>query len=140
MTSGLRGAVGTPDQLREFLRRYEAAGVDQLIFVMQAGKNRHEHIMESIELFGREVLPEFAERDEARAAAKAEKWAPIVEAAMARRVDTAPPMPENYVMKAIPKQMVDASKSAEAQKWIDDLADKQAAGVMDAEFQRLVEG
>ena len=35
---------------------------------------------------------------------------------------------------------IDASKSAEAQKWIDDLADKQAAGVKDAEFQRLVEG
>ena len=48
-TTGLRGAVGTPDQMRDFLRRYEAAGVDQIIFVMQAGKNRHEHIMESIE-------------------------------------------------------------------------------------------
>ena len=58
-TSGLRGAVGTPDQIREFLRRYEEAGVDQLIFVMQAGKNRHEDIMSSLELFGREVLPEF---------------------------------------------------------------------------------
>ena len=63
-TTGLRGAVGTPDQIREFLRRYEEAGVDQVIFVMQAGKNRHEHIMESLELFGREVLPEFIERDE----------------------------------------------------------------------------
>jgi alkanesulfonate monooxygenase SsuD/methylene tetrahydromethanopterin reductase-like flavin-dependent oxidoreductase (luciferase family) len=38
---GLRGAIGTPDQLREYLRRYEEAGVDQVIFVMQAGKNRH---------------------------------------------------------------------------------------------------
>ena len=56
--TGLRGAVGTPDQLREFLRRYESAGVDQLIFVMQAGRTRHDHIMESIELFGTEVLPE----------------------------------------------------------------------------------
>ena len=65
-TTGLRGAVGTPDQIREFLRRYEEAGVDQLIFVMQAGKNRHEHIMESLELFGREVLPEFEERDDAQ--------------------------------------------------------------------------
>ena len=60
---GLRGAVGTPDQLREYFRRFENAGVDQMIFVMQAGKNRHDHIMESIELFGKEVLPEFAERD-----------------------------------------------------------------------------
>ena len=74
--TGLRGAVGTPAQLREFLRRYEEAGVDQLIFVMQAGKNRHEHIMESLELFGREVLPEFAERDEAASAAKARAAGP----------------------------------------------------------------
>ncbi len=51
-TTGLRGAIGTPDQIREYLRRYEEAGVDQLIFVMQAGKNRHEHICESLELFG----------------------------------------------------------------------------------------
>ena len=43
---------------------------------MQAGKNRHEHIMEAIELFGPEALPEFKERDEAAIAAKAAKWAP----------------------------------------------------------------
>ena len=61
---GLRGAVGTPEQLREFLRRYEECGVDQVIFVQQAGRNRHEHIMESLELFGREILPEFKDRDE----------------------------------------------------------------------------
>ena len=60
--------IGTPDQVREYLRRYEEAGVDQVIFVLQAGRNRHEHIMESIELFGREVLPEFIERDEKPAA------------------------------------------------------------------------
>ena len=29
---GLRGAVGTPDQIREYLRRYEECGVDQVIF------------------------------------------------------------------------------------------------------------
>ena len=61
---GLRGAVGTPDQIRDYLRRYEECGVDQVIFCSQAGKNQHEHIMESLELFGREVLPEFLERDE----------------------------------------------------------------------------
>ena len=60
---GLRGAIGTPDQMREYLRRYEECGVDQVIFCSQAGKNRHEHIMESLELFGREVLPEFTDRD-----------------------------------------------------------------------------
>ena len=35
---GLRGAIGTPDQLREYLRRYEECGVDQVIFCCQAGQ------------------------------------------------------------------------------------------------------
>jgi alkanesulfonate monooxygenase SsuD/methylene tetrahydromethanopterin reductase-like flavin-dependent oxidoreductase (luciferase family) len=138
--AGLRGAVGTPDQLREFLRRYEAAGVDQLIFVMQAGHNRHEHIMESIELFGSEVLPEFIERDEAGAEAKAARWEPLIAQAMARKITDHPTMPPDYVMRAIPKQMVDAMDSAPAQQWLEELADKQAAGVEDEEFQRLVDG
>ncbi|MGD0393388.1 MAG: LLM class flavin-dependent oxidoreductase [Acidimicrobiales bacterium] len=137
---GLRGAIGTPDQLREFLRRYEEAGVDQLIFVMQAGRNRHEHIMESIELFGTQVLPEFIERDEAADRAKAAKWEPIVEQAMARRMRSDPVMPSGYVMRAIPKQMVEAMDSEPAQQWLEDLADKQAAGIHDEEFQRLVDG
>ena len=138
--TGLRGAIGTPDQLREFLRRYEDAGVDQLIFVMQAGKNRHEHIMESLELFGTEVLPEFIERDLEASARKAEKWAPIIEAALARKVDTAPPMPADYIMKALPKQMVDALEMEQAKEWMENLADKQASGQRDEEFERLVEG
>ena len=56
----LRGAIGTPDQIRDLCRRYRKAGVDQIIFVSQAGPNRHEHICESLELFAKEVLPEFA--------------------------------------------------------------------------------
>jgi alkanesulfonate monooxygenase SsuD/methylene tetrahydromethanopterin reductase-like flavin-dependent oxidoreductase (luciferase family) len=139
-TTGLRGAIGTPAQLREFLRRYEEAGVDQLIFVMQAGKNRHEHIMESLELFGTQVLPEFVERDEAATETKAAKWAPLIEAALARRDRTDPVMPPDYVMRAIPRQMVDAMANEPAQQWLEALADKQAAGVLDEEFQRLVDG
>ena len=47
--------------------------------------------MESIELFGTEVLPEFAERDEAasRGQGRAD-GRPLVEAALARRVDDGP--------------------------------------------------
>ena len=55
----LRGAIGTPDRVREVLGRYEAAGVDQVIFLAQAGRTKHEHICESLELFAREVMPEF---------------------------------------------------------------------------------
>jgi len=81
----LRGAVGTPDQVRELCERYEKAGVDQLIFVMQAGKNRHEHICESIELFGKEVLPAFAAGADAHDREVDERLAPAIEAALARR-------------------------------------------------------
>ena len=54
-SASLRGAIGTPDQVRELLRGYEEVGVDQVIFVSQAGNNRHEHICESLELFADEV-------------------------------------------------------------------------------------
>ena len=137
--TGLRGAIGTPDQLREFLRRYEEAGVDQLIFVMQAGKNRHEDIMESLELFGTEVLPEFEARDGAAGKEKAARLAEVVEQALARRLRDDPVMDPAYTMQAIPKQMVEAVDSQPAREWLDSLADKQAAGVVDEEFQRLID-
>ena len=81
----LRGAVGTPHQIRELLRAYEEAGIDQVIFVSQAGRNRHEHICESLELFAREVMPEFAERDPKHEEAKLERLGPAMQAALARR-------------------------------------------------------
>jgi hypothetical protein len=138
--SGLRGCVGTPDQLREFLRRFEAAGVDQLIFVLQAGKNRHEHIMESLELFGTEVMPEFKERDEGQRAAKERELAPVVEAALARKGDEPPPMPDDYVMRAIPKQMVEMAENDAGRAWMEKLADSQATGDRDETFERGILG
>jgi alkanesulfonate monooxygenase SsuD/methylene tetrahydromethanopterin reductase-like flavin-dependent oxidoreductase (luciferase family)/putative sterol carrier protein len=81
----LRGAIGTPEQIADLVRRYEKAGVDQVIFVSQAGENRHEHICESLELVAEQVLPEFHERREERERAKAERLAPAVQAALARR-------------------------------------------------------
>jgi alkanesulfonate monooxygenase SsuD/methylene tetrahydromethanopterin reductase-like flavin-dependent oxidoreductase (luciferase family) len=96
----LRGAVGTPEQIRELVRAYEDCGVDQLIFVSQAGNNRHEHICESLELFAREVMPEFAERDEAHAARKLDRLAPAIEAAVARR-EPARDAPQVYTMGAV---------------------------------------
>src|ERR671917_94681 len=71
----LRGAVGTPEQIAELCERYERAGVDQVIFVLQAGRNKHEHVCESIELFGEKVLPRFAERADAVDAERRERLA-----------------------------------------------------------------
>jgi alkanesulfonate monooxygenase SsuD/methylene tetrahydromethanopterin reductase-like flavin-dependent oxidoreductase (luciferase family) len=84
----LRGAIGTPDQVAGLIERYEAAGVDQVIFVSQAGTNRHEHICESLELFAAEVAPRFAEHASESERAKQERLAGAVERALARR---APP-------------------------------------------------
>jgi alkanesulfonate monooxygenase SsuD/methylene tetrahydromethanopterin reductase-like flavin-dependent oxidoreductase (luciferase family) len=139
-TTGLRGAIGTPGQIREYLRRYEAAGVDQVIFVMQAGRNRHEDIMESLELFATEVMPEFAERDPAHQAAKARRYAPIIEAAMARKVDDRPSMPDGYTMTAIPKQLVDAAANDQGRAWLDTMADRSATGTRDPEGPRTITG
>jgi alkanesulfonate monooxygenase SsuD/methylene tetrahydromethanopterin reductase-like flavin-dependent oxidoreductase (luciferase family) len=81
----LRGAIGTPDQIRDLLRGYAEVGVDQVILVSQAGRNRHDHICESLQLFAAEVLPDLAEGEEEREKAKLERLGPAMEAALARR-------------------------------------------------------
>jgi len=53
------GLIGSPETIRRKLRRFETSHVDQIILLNQAGKNSHEHICESLELFAREVMPEF---------------------------------------------------------------------------------
>lgn len=82
---GGEGGIGTPDDLREHLRAFADVGVDQVIFIQQAGKNRHEHICEALELFATEVMPEFKEREEERERQKREELAPYIEQAFARK-------------------------------------------------------
>ncbi|MCZ6781871.1 MAG: LLM class flavin-dependent oxidoreductase [Proteobacteria bacterium] len=57
------GLVGSPETLRRKLRKFEASNIDQVILLNQAGKNSHEDICASLELFAREVMPEFHERE-----------------------------------------------------------------------------
>lgn len=56
------GLIGSPETIRNKLRKFEASNIDQIILLNQAGKNSHAHICESLELFGREVMPEFQGR------------------------------------------------------------------------------
>ncbi|MGO9560062.1 MAG: LLM class flavin-dependent oxidoreductase [Acidimicrobiales bacterium] len=81
----LRGAIGTPNQVRDLLRGYADVGIDEVIFISQAGRNRHEDICESLELFAAEILPEFAAEEPEREARKLERLGPAMEAALARR-------------------------------------------------------
>ena len=63
--AGQRGRfIGGPDYVRENLRLYEEAHLDLLLFFLQCGDRKHEHIMESLELFAQQVMPEFQERHE----------------------------------------------------------------------------
>jgi hypothetical protein len=77
--------IGTPENYRTLVSQFQDAGVDQVIFLQQGGKNRHEHICESLELFAAEVLPEFAEDRDERLARKEEELAPYIEQALARK-------------------------------------------------------
>jgi alkanesulfonate monooxygenase SsuD/methylene tetrahydromethanopterin reductase-like flavin-dependent oxidoreductase (luciferase family) len=77
--------IGTPDDMRRHLRGFDEVGVDQVIFMQQCGRNRHDQICESLEIFAREVMPEFAEKEAEREARKRERLAPFVEAALARK-------------------------------------------------------
>ena len=80
-----RAGIGTPDQIREHLEIMEDAGVDQVVFIQQAGANRHEDICESLELFAERVLPDFKARDAAQVAMKNERLAESIEKAEAQK-------------------------------------------------------
>lgn len=83
--TGGQGGIGTPQDMREHLRKFEQVGVDQVTFIQQAGMNRHEHICESLKLFATEVMPEFKQRDAAHEEHKQAELAPYIEAALARK-------------------------------------------------------
>jgi alkanesulfonate monooxygenase SsuD/methylene tetrahydromethanopterin reductase-like flavin-dependent oxidoreductase (luciferase family) len=55
--------VGDPDQCMEKIRRYESLGVEQLICYVQFGSLEHPAIMRTIELLGKEIIPELSKRD-----------------------------------------------------------------------------
>ena len=93
--------IGCPDTVREFLRGYEESGVDEIILLLNP--RSHEGTMESIEIMGKEVLPEFIERDEKAVAAKAKRLEPVIEKVEARgRPSKAPAFDENYSFGGLP--------------------------------------
>jgi alkanesulfonate monooxygenase SsuD/methylene tetrahydromethanopterin reductase-like flavin-dependent oxidoreductase (luciferase family) len=51
---------GNPDSICRQVERWAEAGLDQIIFLLQAGHASHEQVLRSIELIGRHVIPHFA--------------------------------------------------------------------------------
>jgi hypothetical protein len=91
----------------------------------QAGNNQHEHIMEALELFGDEVMPEFKERDEKLRAEKMARLAPLVDAALERRESGAPTMPADYRITALARNVV---KKMGGDELLDQIAENSALG------------
>ena len=56
-----RGVIiaGNPESCIKTVKMYEDIGVDQCMLIMQTETIPHERVMESIELFGKEVIPAF---------------------------------------------------------------------------------
>ena len=52
--------VGDPKRCIELAKRYEKAGCDLLLCLVNPYKIPHARVMKSIELLGRHVLPEFS--------------------------------------------------------------------------------
>jgi len=97
--------------MRAHLTGFQAAGVDQVIFLQQAGRNRHEHICESLELFAAEVMPGFKADVGAREAKKRAELAPWIEAALARKKWMQPLAPGAVpvVLASVPQAQINRS-------------------------------
>ncbi len=108
--SGSHGGIGTPEDMRTHLRKFERAGVDQVTFIQQAGRNQHEHICAALELFSAAVMPEFKAREAQREADKKKELQPYVEAAMARKVRLQP-LTEAPVVVSLGRKISEESKS-----------------------------
>jgi alkanesulfonate monooxygenase SsuD/methylene tetrahydromethanopterin reductase-like flavin-dependent oxidoreductase (luciferase family) len=66
------GLIGSPATIRARLRQFEAAHVDQVILLNQAGRTSHQDICDSLKRFAEEVMPEFHARQPAQEAWKAD--------------------------------------------------------------------
>ena len=82
--------IGTPASFIEHMRTLEKTGVDQVIFLQQAGRMDHADICHSLELFGSEVLPAFADERAEKEERKARELEPFIAAAMERKRPRAP--------------------------------------------------
>ena len=56
-----RGVIiaGNPESCIKNIKMYEDIGVDQVIMIIQTETIPHERVMESLELFGKQVIPAF---------------------------------------------------------------------------------
>jgi alkanesulfonate monooxygenase SsuD/methylene tetrahydromethanopterin reductase-like flavin-dependent oxidoreductase (luciferase family) len=114
--TGRNRGIGTPEHLRKHLRGFADAGVDQVTFIQQGGKNRHDHICESLKLFAAEVMPEFHAEEAARQRKKEEELAPFIAAAMKRKQWMKSLADEDIpLVRALGRQIAEVSQGVQQQ-------------------------
>jgi hypothetical protein len=87
------------------------------VFIQQGGRNRHEHICEALELFAREVMPEFRARELEREKKKQAELAPYIEKAMARKHAAKPMRDEDIpIYIALGRKVAEEGTGTERQK------------------------
>ena len=121
LPSNGQGGIGTPDQLRAHLEKFSSVGVDQVVFIQQGGRNKHEHICESLELFADKVMPGLKENEDERQKQKMQDLAPYLEKAMARK-QFMKPLADDEIpeIMALGRQIAEgggAANSEVAQRW-----------------------
>jgi hypothetical protein len=62
-----RGVIiaGSPQRCIEGSMKHEAIGIDQMMVMAQTETVSHESVMETIELYGKHIIPEFKKRERA---------------------------------------------------------------------------
>ena len=109
--------IGTPEELSTYLKKFEKTGVDQVTFIQQGGRNKHEHICEALELFASDVMPEFKEREANREKEKMEELTPYLKKAMKRKKWMAELKDDEIPdVEALGRQIIEASKNKEVAK------------------------
>ena len=107
--------IGTPKELSAYLKRFEKTGVDQVTFIQQGGRNKHEHICEALELFASDVMPEFKEKEIQREKEKMEELEPYLKQAMKRKKWMAELKDDEIPnVEALGRQIIEESKIKEA--------------------------
>ncbi len=63
----MRGIIlaGDPESCIKGVQLYEEAGVDQVILITQTETIPHERVLQSIEMFGKHVIPELKKKSAA---------------------------------------------------------------------------
>jgi alkanesulfonate monooxygenase SsuD/methylene tetrahydromethanopterin reductase-like flavin-dependent oxidoreductase (luciferase family) len=68
---GTKFCVGTPADCIRFIEMYEALGIEEVFLLCAIGPARHEEVLNTIRLFGEQVIPHFEAREKRRELAHA---------------------------------------------------------------------